>query len=247
MMPFLIYNNPRIARNLLIYRYNMLDKARDWAKMLNQKGAMFPWRTISGEEASAFFAAGTAQYHINADIAFAVKKYVEITDDQEFLKMYGAELLVETARLWADLGFFGEDNQFHIHGVTGPDEYSAIVNDNTFTNLMAKDNLSYAARAITQLKHEDEQAFDDLKRKTGLEDYEVEQWQKSSEKMYVPFDSKYGINPQDHSFLSREKWDLENTPKEKFPLLLNYHPLVIYRFQVIKQADVVLAMFPARA
>lgn len=243
MMPFLIYNNPRIAKNLLIYRYNMLDKAREWARKLNQKGAMFPWRTITGEEASAFFAAGTAQYHINADIAFAVKKYVEITGDRDFLEKYGAEMVVETARLWADLGFFGRDDKFHIHGVTGPDEYSAIVNDNTFTNLMAKDNILYALRVTQSLKQDSPSAYQDLKHKTGLEEDEFTLWQKAAQSMYVPYNEVLGINPQDYSFLERERWDLENTPKEKFPLLLNYHPLVLYRFQVIKQADVVLAMF----
>lgn len=243
MMPFLIYNNPRIARNLLIYRYNMLDKAREWARKLNQKGAMFPWRTITGEEASAFFAAGTAQYHINADIAFAVKKYVEITDDLDFLEKYGAEMVIETARLWADLGFFGKDGKFHIHGVTGPDEYSAIVNDNTFTNLMAKDNMLYALKVAQMLQRKSSSAYLDLKHQTNLDEDEFDLWKQAAENMFVPYDEDMGIHPQDFSFLQRERWDLENTPKEKFPLLLNYHPLVLYRFQVIKQADVVLAMF----
>ncbi len=243
MMPFLIYNHPRIAKNLLIYRYNMLDKAREWATMLNQKGAMFPWRTITGEEASAFFAAGTAQYHINADIAFAVRKYVEITGDDAFLQDYGAEIVIETARLWADLGFFGRDHKFHIHGVTGPDEYSAMVNDNSFTNLMAKANLEYAVQVVNHLREAYPKSYKALTRKTQLEESEFEIWQKAAENMFVPYNEELGINPQDNSFLERERWDLENTPKEKFPLLLHYHPLVLYRFQVIKQADVVLAMF----
>lgn len=243
MLPFLIYNLPQVAKNLLIYRYNMLDKAREWAKTLNQKGAMFPWRTITGEEASAFFAAGTAQFHINADIAYAVRKYVEVTGDIEFLELYGAEILVETARLWADLGFFSESGKFHIHGVTGPDEYSAIVNDNTFTNLMAKDNMMYAYQAMHMLRTNRPESFAFLQRKTKLQDEELEHWLKASESMYVPFNKELGVNPQDYSFLERERWDLENTPKEKFPLLLHYHPLVLYRFQVIKQADVVMAMF----
>lgn len=243
MLPFLIYNLPRVAKNLLIYRYNMLDKAREWAKTLNQKGAMFPWRTITGEEASAFFAAGTAQFHINADIAYAVRKYVEVTGDIEFLELYGAEILVETARLWADLGFFSEKGNFHIHGVTGPDEYSAIVNDNTFTNLMAKENMLYAYQVVHMLRTNKPESFEFLKRKTSLGDDELDYWLKAAENMYVPYNEKLGINPQDYSFLERERWDLENTPKEKFPLLLHYHPLVLYRFQVIKQADVVMAMF----
>ena len=243
MLPFLIYNIPRVAKNLLIYRYNMLDKAREWARTLNQKGAMFPWRTITGEEASAFFAAGTAQFHINADIAYAVRKYVEVTGDIEFLELYGAEILVETARLWADLGFFSKNGNFHIHGVTGPDEYSAIVNDNTFTNLMAKDNMLYAYKVVHLLRTSYPESFEFLQRKTKLGENELEDWLKASENMFVPYNEELGINPQDYSFLERERWDLENTPREKFPLLLHYHPLTLYRFQVIKQADVVMAMF----
>ncbi len=243
MLPFLIYNNPRVAQNLLIYRYNMLDKARARAKELNHKGALFPWRTINGEEASAFFAAGTAQYHINADISFMIKKYSEVTDDMEFLCDYGAEILLETARLWADLGFYGTDRKFHIHGVTGPDEYNAIVNDNAFTNLMARENLNYAAKVVKQLKAQYPNKYKMLAHLTGLESSEIGQWRRAAKQMYIPFEKKLGINPQDDTFLQKEIWDIKNTPKDKFPLLLHHHPLELYRFQVIKQADVVLATF----
>jgi len=243
MLPFLIYNNPRAAKNLLIYRYKMLDYARQRAKELNQEGALFPWRTINGEEASAFFAAGTAQFHINADIAFAIKKYSEITNDWEFLCEYGAEVLVETARLWADLGFYGKDKKFHIHGVTGPDEYNAVVNNNTFTNIMARENLLYAAEVLKKMKTKDPRKHRILIHKLNLSNEEVKVWQHAGKNMYIPYDQDLGINPQDDFFLQREVWDLKNTSKDKFPLLLNYHPLVLYRYQVIKQADVVLAMF----
>jgi len=243
MLPFLIYNLPRAAKNLLIYRYKMLDKARHRAWELNQKGALFPWRTISGEEASAFFAAGTAQYHINADIAYTVKKYSEVTNDWEFLCDYGAEILLETARLWADLGFYGKDKKFHIHGVTGPDEYNAIVNNNTFTNLMARENLHYAVKVVKRMKSKSPEKYKTLVHKTQLKPQEIREWQKAGDKMFIPYDQKLGINPQDEAFLQKELWDIKNTPKDKFPLLLHYHPLVLYRFQVIKQADVVLATF----
>src|SRR4029450_13694749 len=92
------------------------------ARELSQLGAMFPWRTINGEEASAYYQAGTAQYHINADISYAIKRYMDARDDVGFLVEVGAEVLVETARLWADLGFYDRDGHFHIHGVTGPGE-----------------------------------------------------------------------------------------------------------------------------
>jgi alpha,alpha-trehalose phosphorylase len=245
VLPFLIYNMPRTARNLLKFRHSLLDKARERAREVNQKGALFPWRTINGEEASAYYAAGTAQYHINAAIAFTLRKYVEVTGDKEMLTEDGAEILVETARLWADLGFFSprKGNKFCIHGVTGPDEYNTVVNNNTYTNLMARENMWIAAAVVSDLKRDQPDRFKVLVDRTGLEPEEVEQWQRAADNMYVPYDEQLGIHPQDDTFLDKEPWDFVNTPVDKYPLLLHHHPLVIYRHQVIKQAAVVLAMF----
>lgn len=244
VLPFLIYTAPRIAKNLLSFRFGMLDAARTRAREVNQCGALFPWRTINGEEASSNYAAGTAQYHINADIMYALKKYVDITGDREFLLTRGGEMLIETARLWMDLGFYSSrrDGLFCINGVTGPDEYNTVVNNNTFTNLMAKDNLAYAAKVIRMIQEEDPRRYEILAHKTGLKADEADSWQKASEKMYVAYDDAEGIHLQDDSFLDRKIWDFKGTSNDQYPLLLNYHPLVIYRHQVIKQADVVLAM-----
>lgn len=245
LLPFLTYTAPHLARNLLQFRHSMLDQARERARLLNQKGAMFPWRTINGEEASAYYAAGTAQYHINADIIYALKKYVEITDDKALLYQEGAEMLVETARLWADLGFYSprKGGKFCIDGVTGPDEYNTVVDNNTYTNLLARENLWFAADTVRRMQEENSDHYATLVHRTGFDPAEATEWQRAADNMYIPFDEATGIHPQDDTFLDQETWDLENTPKEKFPLLLHYHPLVIYRHQVIKQADVVLALF----
>jgi len=245
LLPFLTYTSPRIARNLLTFRYKMLPQARARAKELGHRGAMFPWRTISGEEASAYYAAGTAQYHINADIMYALRKYVQATGDEQFLRECGAEMLVETARLWLDLGFYSDakGGKFCINGVTGPDEYNAVVNNNAYTNLMARENLRYAAQTVKSLQTAEPEAYNVLVHKTALQSSEVETWIRAAENMYVPYDEKLEIIPQDDSFLDREPWDFRNTPREHYPLLLFHHPLNIYRKQVIKQADVVLAMF----
>jgi len=245
ILPFLIYTSPRLARNLLQYRYSILDKARERARAVSQKGALFPWRTINGEEASAYYAAGTAQYHINAAIAHGIVKYVDITGDREFLHECGAEILVETARLWFDLGFFSSrhDGRFCIHRVTGPDEYTTVVNNNTYTNLMARENLRFAADAVDKMREESPEHYQALVLRTGFETSEVADWRRAADQMFIPFDTRLQIHPQDDDFLDLEKWDFANTPPDKYPLLLNFHPLVIYRHQVIKQADVVLAMF----
>jgi alpha,alpha-trehalose phosphorylase len=245
LLPFLTYTSPRIARNLLAFRYRMLPQARARARQLGHRGAMFPWRTISGEEASAYYAAGTAQYHINADIMYALRKYVQATGDELFLQDCGAEMLVETARLWLSLGFnsSAKGGTFCINAVTGPDEYNTVVNNNAYTNLMARENLRYAAQTVESFRSTDPEAYSALVHKTGLEPSEVEAWIRAAESMYVPYDEKLRIIPQDDSFLDREPWDFRHTPRDHYPLLLFYHPLNIYRKQVIKQADVVLAMF----
>jgi alpha,alpha-trehalose phosphorylase len=250
VMPFLSYTSPRMARSALRFRYNMLDAARRRAQDLAQSGALFPWRTINGEEASAYYAAGTAQYHIDADIAYALCKYVSATGDEDFMLREGVDILVETARMWADLGFWREPSPlggmvrtFHIHGVTGPDEYTTVVNDNLFTNVMARFNLTMAAEVVRGLEQRDGHRFRSLVERLAIEKHEVEEWAEAADCMAIPFDPATGINPQDSHFLDREVWDLKNTPADKRPLLLHYHPLVIYRFQVLKQADVVLALF----
>ncbi|HRA04375.1 MAG TPA: glycosyl hydrolase family 65 protein [Arachnia sp.] len=247
LVPFLIYTAPGVARNALRFRVNLLPQARERAAVMSQRGALYPWRTINGEEASAYYAAGTAQYHIDADVAFAFSKYRDLTGDTEFMYRDGAAVLVETARLWADLGFWRREadgtQRFHIHGVTGPDEYTAVVNNNMFTNVMARANLRSAAALLREMRAEDAHAFQRVEEALGLDPAEIDEWEACAEGMVVPFDETFGIHPQDEKFLSSELWDLENTPDDKRPLLLNYHPLVIYRFQVLKQADVVLALF----
>ena len=247
MVPFLTFTQPRWARNALRFRTNLLPKARERARELNQRGALYPWRTINGDEASAYYAAGTAQYHINADVAYAFAQYVDVTGDLDFQHRDGVQVLVETARMWADLGFWrmtaDGSASFHINGVTGPDEYTTVVNNNMFTNVMARFNLRRAARAVRELRAADAGAYESMRVELDLDELELEQWEACAEGMYVVKDEALGIHLQEDRFLEREIWDLSSTPDEVFPLLLNYHPLVIYRFQVLKQADVVLALF----
>jgi alpha,alpha-trehalose phosphorylase len=243
--PFLSYTQPDTARNLMHFRSRMLPAARHRAREMAQAGALFPWRTISGEEASAYYAAGTAQVHIDADIAYALAQYVAATNDRGFLVRDGIDILVETSRMWAELGFWRSNGTptFHIHGVTGPDEYTTVVNNNLFTNVMARYNLEQAAAAVEQIRDEHPTDYAALVTRLGLTDDEVAEWRACAAGMTIPFDEGLGIHPQDDFFLDREVWDLSQTPDELRPLMLHYHPLVIYRFQVLKQADVVLALF----
>ena len=249
VLPFLSYTTPLWARNALRSREHMLDQARVRARILNEDGALFPWRTINGEEASAYYAAGTAAYHINADISHALQRYVLVTGDLEFMLTGAAAIPIETARLWASLGFWREEAGgewgFHIHGVTGPDEYTTVVNDNLYTNVMARSNLRFAAEVMRRLAAEAPAKHREIVDQLGVTPEEVEEWEDAADGMSVPYSEEFGVHPQDAHFLEREVWDLAATPPEQKPLLLHFHPLVIYRFQVLKQADVVLALLLA--
>ena len=242
MLPFVAHTDPATAARLIRYRHAMLPKARRRARQLNLQGALYPWRTITGEEASAYYEAGTAQYHIDAAVIFGISAYLEATGDRDLLWEVGVEIAVETARMWADLGFFGADGRFHIHMVTGPDEYTALVDDNTYTNLMARFNLERAVEWLASMSEEHADLQQELVTRLGIEDREVEEWRRAADAMQILFDDTLGIHAQDARFLEREPWDWD-TPPDRHPLLLHFHPLVIYRHQVLKQADVVMAVF----
>jgi alpha,alpha-trehalose phosphorylase len=250
VLPFLIHTNPEIARSLLMHRVQMLPDARRRAAEVGQAGALFPWRTISGQEASAYYAAGTAQYHIDADIAYALDQYVQMSGDDELMVRHGAELFVETARMWADLGFFSDRHggRFVIQKVTGPDEYTTVVDNNLYTNLMAAENLARAAEIVDSLREGSPADYTRLVERTGVTADETDSWRRAASLIYVPFDTDAQVHLQDDGFLDLAPWDFAGTPAEHYPLLLHYHPLVIYRHQVIKQADVQLAtvLLPGR-
>ncbi len=243
--PFLTYTNPEYARNALRFRWNMLGAAWERADELSHDGALFPWRTINGLESSAYYAAGTAQYHIDADIIYAMMKYVNATGDEDFLTHEGIDLLVATARFWMSLGFFNSKRtEFQIHSVTGPDEYNTVVNNNLYTNVMAQYNLRVAADVVDRLQCDSADNYEELVHRYHLDDDEVAEWREAAAKMYLPFDKELGIHPQDDQFLLRKRWNMDDPETgPKRPLLLYYHPLTIYRHQIIKQADVVLALF----
>ena len=243
-MPFFTYTMPQTARALIQYRISILQRARERARMLSQKGALFPWRTINGLEASAYYPAGTAQYHINADIAYSIFQYLDTTGDISILQEGAAEVLFETARLWTDLGFENprKNGAFCINEVTGPDEYSALVNNNCYTNVMARYHLRRSAETARTLASDIPDYWRDLCSRIDLLPDEIDGWQRAADRMFIPFDRELGIHPQDDTFLDREPWRFSTRPKDAYPLLLHYHPLVIYRYRVLKQADAVLAM-----
>lgn len=247
VLPVFVYTAPDLAKKLLEYRYHTLDQARARAKVLgHEKGALYPWRTINGEEASTYFPLGTAQYHINGDIAYAFQLYVDVTGDVGFLKEMAAEVLCETARVWADVGCFAESkgNRYCICAVTGPDEYNAIVDNNFYTNLMARENIRYALNALELLRQTDLEFYQDFLLRLAITEQETDYWKRIVEHMYFPYDETRQVYPLDDGFMMRKPWDDSKIPVEKRHLLYeNYHPLFIYRQRMSKQADAILGMY----
>ncbi len=247
VLPVLVYTEPETAKHLLDYRYGTLEQARKRARILgHEKGALYPWRTINGEEASTYYPLGTAQYHINADIAYALSLYLQVTGDTEYLKEKGAEILIETARVWADVGSFAEckGGKYCICDVTGPDEYNVLVDNNFYTNLMARENLKDAAEAVDYLEKNAPEYLKKLEEKLDFSTDETELWREIVEKMYFPYDEKRKIYPMDDGFMMRKPWDETKIPPEKRAWLYeNYHPLFIMRHRMSKQADAILGMY----
>ncbi|MDG2532225.1 glycosyl hydrolase family 65 protein [Sphingomonas sp. HITSZ_GF] len=242
MLPVLSVLAPDIARAMLVYRANTLDAAFANARALDhRKGALFAWRTIEGRECSAHYPSGSAQYHINAAVAFAIGAYVDATGDEDFLVEHGARMLVETARIWLALGDWA-DGQFHLRGVTGPDEYTVLVDDNWYTNRMAQKHLRLAVAAAARVAELAPQAWAGLAGEMALDAAELAEFTRAADAMHLPYDAARDLDAQDASFLDKPRWDVAGTPAAEFPLLLHYHPMTLYRHQVSKQADLVLAM-----
>jgi alpha,alpha-trehalose phosphorylase len=235
VLPLLTYSRPRSVSDALRWRHQTLDLARERARSLGLRGAAFPWRTIAGEECSSYWPAGTAAFHINAAIASAADRYQMITEDETFEREAGVELLVETARLWRSLGHHDASGQFRIDGVTGPDEYSAIADNNVYTNLMAARNLSAAADAVER--------HPDLAKQLSVDDEETASWRDAAKTIFIPYDESLAVHPQADGFTQHDVWDFDSTPPENYPLLLHYPYFDLYRKQVVKQADLVMALF----
>jgi alpha,alpha-trehalose phosphorylase len=235
VVPVLTYTAPHAAADALRWRHSTLDLARDRARTLGLKGAAFPWRTIRGQECSSYWPAGTAAFHINADIADAVRRYQAAVDDPEFEHSVGVELLAETARLWRSLGHHDAAGNFRIDGVTGPDEYSAIADNNVFTNLMAQRNLRAAADAVERHPRRAGEL--------GIDDEEAAAWRDAADRVVIPYDEALEVHPQAEAFTDHQVWDFERCGFDQYPLLLHFPYFDLYRKQVVKQADLVLALF----
>jgi alpha,alpha-trehalose phosphorylase len=234
-LPVLTYVAPMAARDALLWRHSTLDFAKERARELNLAGATFPWRTISGRECSGYWPAATAAVHINADIADAARRYIAATQDESFAEKIALELLVETARLWRSVGHHDAQGRFRIDGVTGPDEYSALADNNVYTNVMAARNLRGAAALAVR--------YPTRAGELGVDEGEIAAWRDAADAVVIPYDDDLRITPQAEGFTRYRRWDFERTPPDQYPLLLHYPYYLLYSSQVVKQADLVFALY----
>ena len=234
VLPVLTYTHPASAADALRWRHSTMDLAKERAETLGLAGAAFPWRTIRGQECTGYWPAGTAAFHVNADIADAIERYRLVTGDESLEADGGLEVLVETARLWMSLGHHDREAKWHVYGVTGPDEYSAVCDDNVFTNLMAARNLRVAANACARQPQRAEEL--------GVGTEETAGWLHAAKEVHIPYDEGLGVHPQAARFTKQAEWPFAQMTPEDYPLLLTQPYVQLYRKQVIKQADLVLAM-----
>jgi len=244
VLPVLAFTQPELAAHILRYRMGALDQARRNARQMGHRhGALYPWRTIGGDECSAHYPTGAAQYHINADIAYALSMYRAVTGDEALVRD-AAEMLFETARIWLEIGHFNSrrGGAFTIHGVTGPDEYTGLVDNDFYTNAMAQRHLEFAADLAGDMARECPELFTQLARRIALSEQEIGQWRAAATAMWLPVDPQLGVHPQDDSFLDKPAFALADLPADRFPLLLHHHPLLLFRHRLCKQGDVIQAL-----
>jgi len=234
VLPVLTYTIPTAAADTLCWRHSTISAAQQRAHELGLAGSAFPWRTIHGEECSGYWPAGTAAFHVNADIADAVIRHVNATGDETIERDIGVDILVQTARLWRSLGHHDLQGRFRIDGVTGPDEYSALADNNVYTNLMAARNLVGAAGVCE--RHQDKA------RELGVTPEEVADWRAAADRIFIPYDRRLGVHPQAEGFTGHEMWNFAETKSDRYPLMLHFPYFDLYRKQVVKQPDLVLAM-----
>lgn len=245
MQPMFTYSLPEITKQLINYRYNILDKARERAAQMEDQGALYSWNSINGEECGIVFEAVTAQYHINCDIFYSIYKYIEATKDEDFLINTCAEILFEITKCISHRGHFNKekDGQFCIDVICGPDEYNPIVDNNLYTNWLAKKMFSYTAELAESIKSKYPLLYDKLIKKCEINDEEIERWKKAAQKMYLAYNKEKDIYMQDDNFMFKQEVDLEKIPLNRLPLLNTQHPLNLWRYQICKQADIILLIY----
>jgi maltose phosphorylase len=242
--PFYLYTNENVARNLLYYRYLHLERAKENARKLGFKGALYPMVTMDGQECHNEWEITFEEIHRNAAIAYAIYNYTNYTGDRSYLFQYGIEVLVETSRFWADrVNYNPRKDKYMILGVTGPNEYENNVNNNWYTNTMAAWNLEYTLASLDEIKKNDEKRYHELMTKLQLKQDELSKWRDIIDKMYYPYVEELGIFEQNDLYMDKEQMLVKDLPPEVLPLNKHWSWDRILRSCFIKQADVIQGIY----
>ena len=256
LLPFYIYTLPCVAKNMLLYRYKRLDAAKRLAEKYRFKGVMFPWESAGrGEEETPAWAkdldgkiisidTGKQEHHITGDIAYGCYHYYNATHDERFLMDYGCEIFFETARFWASRVEYNKNRRrYEIRHVIGPDEFHENVNNNAFTNMLAKWNLLIAYKMHQKLKKSDPSRFKKLIQKIGLSEREASEWKKISTHLSIKMD-KNQIIEQFDGFFRKKKINIANWDENFMPIIRRkMSPRDYYKTQLVKQADVLMLLY----
>jgi trehalose/maltose hydrolase-like predicted phosphorylase len=252
VLPFFIYSHPETARTLLTYRFRNLDGAREKARHMGHRGALYPWESADkGIETTPPYGigpdgemvpilSGLMEHHISADVAWGVWEYWKATADDAFMASMGVEILLETARFWASRASLGDDGRHHIRLVVGPDEYHEGVDDNAYTNVLARWNIGKAVEALGWLEHGDSAYAEELRRRLDLSGAEIEQWMGVAGNLEDGFDPETKLFEQFAGFYQMDDVPIEKLRPRPMAADLMLGREVTLRAKVVKQADVVM-------
>ena len=251
LLPFYILTWPEAARALLMYRFRTLDAARAKAAGMGWRGALYAWESadtgaettpeqvIGPDRQVIQILCGKEEQHISADVAYAVWQYWQAAGDEGFLLDAGAEILLETGRFWSSRAQLEADGRRHIRGVIGPDEYHEHIDDNAFTNVMARWNIRRALDVAALLRERWPECWARLSSRLGLDDAELKQWRNAADTMATGLDTKTGLFEQFAGFFALEDIDLTDYAGRSVPMDVVLGRERTQRSQVVKQADVV--------
>lgn len=257
MLPFFIFTDPETAKALLKYRYNLLDSARENANLNGYKGAKYPWESADDgteqcpdwtiEPDGSCYRCYVAKYehHVTADIAFGIYNYYKLTNDIDFILKYGAEILLETARFWVSRCTYNKVlDRYEILAVTGPDEWHEPVDNNFYTNYMAKWNIKKALEILNMLKENYFSVYMNLTNKISLIKDELANWENVHHKLYIPFSENSKLIEQFEGYFKLKDFTINEYDKNNMPIIpkeaLSYG---IHNTSINKQADVIMLMF----
>jgi maltose phosphorylase len=239
-LPFYIFNNPKAAKNLLTYRYKTLPHALEWGKLQDSRGAHYPFGTIDGTESCGVWWHGNLEIHTSVAVAYGIWHYIKLTGDTDFLHREGIEMLLQVSRFYASRGNWGPDGGFGFYGVMGPDEFHTFVNNNCYTNVMVQRMFEYTLEVVAEMKKRAPKQWAAVRAKVKLAPKELGDWKTMARKMIVPQDKKSGVYEQHEGYFKLPHLDIHSIPVTDFPLYDNWALVRIYRYDMIKQPDVLL-------